>query len=150
LMSRKLPQFAYAFAVFFSLVAPGAGRSGENLVPDPSFERPKPKDQWGHVFVHWSGWKYDGECEFRASDLARTGKHPLLLVGGHNPKIRAWPAKLVLGPGRSRVTAHLRGLDIGTGLYGQTTEFMFAGKYLPLRKNGTFGWTRLTYVGDVL
>jgi hypothetical protein len=26
---------------------------------------------------------------------------------------------------------------------------MFAGKYLPLRKNGTFGWSRLTYVDDI-
>ena len=26
---------------------------------------------------------------------------------------------------------------------------MFAGKYMPLNKNGTFGWSKLTYVGEV-
>ena len=123
--------------------------ASENLVPDPSFEEPKEKNQWGHVFAKWSGWMYEGECEFRVSEIARTGKHSLLLVGGNNPKIRACPAKLVLEPGRYRITAYLRGLDIGTGVWNQTTEFMFAGKYMPLEKSGTFGWTPLEYVGEV-
>ena len=26
---------------------------------------------------------------------------------------------------------------------------MFDGKYFPLKKRGTFGWTRLTYVADL-
>jgi hypothetical protein len=130
------------------LAAAGAAR-GENLVPDPSFEEPKPKDRHGLVFAKWGGWLYEGTCEFRVSDLAHTGKHSLLMVGGHEPKIRAWPDKFFLDPGRYRVTAYLRGLDIGTGPDGQTTEFMFAGNYMPLRKNGTFGWTRMTYVGEV-
>ena len=92
---------------------------------------------------------YEGECEFRVSEIAWTGKHSLLLVGGNNPKIRACPAKLVLEPGRYRIAASLRGLDIGTGVWNQTTEFMFAGKYMPLKKNGTFGWAPLEYVGEV-
>jgi hypothetical protein len=142
-------RLAAPFALALLLAAASAARAGDNLVPDPSFEEPREKDRWGHVFAHWSGWIYEGECEFRVSRVAHTGKHSLLLVGGNNPKIRAWPAKLLLEPGRYRVTAYLRGLDIGTGLYGQTTEFQFAGKYLPLRKNGTFGWSRLTYVGEV-
>ena len=54
-----------------------------------------------------------------------------------------------LEPGRYRVTAYLRGLDIGTGTYGMSTEFMFDGKYIQLNKKGTFGWTKLTYVGEV-
>jgi hypothetical protein len=131
------------------LTATGAVRAGDNLVADPSFEEPLPKDRFGNVFAKWSGWMYEGACEFRVSDLAHTGKHSLLMVGSDHPKIRAWPAKLVLEPGRYRVTAYLRGLDIGTGTYNATTEFMFAGKYMQLRKNGTFGWSRLTYVGEV-
>ena len=71
------------------------------------------------------------------------------MVGSDKPKIRAWPDKLVLDPGRYRVTAYLRGLDIGEGQYGQTTEFMFADKYIGLHKKGTFGWSKLTYVGEV-
>ena len=135
------------FAIVF-LVA-GPLHAGENLVRDPSFEEPKEKDRFGHVFAHWSGWIYEGECDFRVSNLARTGKHSLLMVGGQNPKIRAWPEKLNLAPGRYRVAAYLRGLDLVPGPNGQTAEFQFAGKYMPLRKQGTFGWSRLTYVGEV-
>ncbi|MDA1142034.1 MAG: hypothetical protein O3B01_26025 [Planctomycetota bacterium] len=123
--------------------------SGENLIPDPSFEQPQEKNKFGHVFARWSGWIYEGECEFRVSDLARTGKHSLLIFGGRAPKIRASPSNLTLTPGRYRTTAFIRGLDIGTGAWKQTTEFMFEGKYIPLSKNGTFGWSKLTYVGEV-
>jgi len=141
---------ALRFVVFTVLGALGGiAAAGENLVPDPSFEEPKEKDRFGHVFAKWSGWIYEGECEFRISQVARTGKLSLLMVGGSSPKIRAWPEKLTLAPGRYRITAYLRGLDIGAGVWNQTTEFMFAGKYLPLKKNGTFGWTPLTYVGEV-
>jgi hypothetical protein len=126
-----------------------AGPASDNLVPDPSFEETKPKDRFGHVFAKWSGWIYEGTCEFRVSNIARTGKHSLLIVGGEGAKIRAWPDKFILDPGRYRITAYLRGLDIGTGRYGQTTEFMFNNKYMDLRKKGTFGWSRLTYVGEV-
>lgn len=97
------------------------GLAAENLVPDPSFEEPKEKDRWGHVFAKWSGWKYEGECEFRVSDIARSGEHSLLIGGGNQPKIRAWPADFTLDPGRYRVTAYIRGLDIGTGVWNQTT-----------------------------
>ncbi len=123
--------------------------ASENLVSDSSFEEPKEKDRWGHVFAKWSGWVYEGECEFRVSDIARSGKHSLLIVGGNQPKIRAWPAEFKLNPGRYRVTAYIRGLDVGTGTWNQTTEFMFDGQYIPLGKNGTFGWTSLTFVGQV-
>jgi hypothetical protein len=122
---------------------------GQNLLPDPSFEQPKPKDRWGLVFAKWGGWMYEGECEFRVSDIAHSGKHSLLIVGRNHPKIRASPSQFALEPGRYRVTAYVRGLDIGTGLWNQTTEFMFEEKYIPLRRNGTFGWTPLTYVGEV-
>ncbi len=148
-MSTTIRQSTLFCCLLLGLSPAGASRAGENLVPDPSFEQPKPKDRWGHVFVKWSGWIYEGECEFRVSDLARTGKHSLLIVGSNNPKIRAWPASFTLEPGRYRITAYLRGLDIGANPEGQSTEFMFAGKYMQLQKKGTFGWSRLTYVGEV-
>jgi len=121
----------------------------ENLVNDPSFEEPSSPDQFGHVFGKWAGWKYDGDCAFEVGQVARSGKHSCLLAGYIGPKIRISPPDRELGPGRYRVTAFLRGLDIGTGTYNQTTEFMFDGQYLPLGKNGTFGWTPLTYVAEV-
>ncbi len=51
--------------------------------------------------------------------------------------------------GRYKITAWLRGLDIGQGVWNASTEFAFDTTYIPLGKNGTFGWTPLTYVVDV-
>jgi len=107
----QLHFFRAVLIFFFFLSCP---TFAQNLIPDPSFEEPREKDRWGLVFTKWSGWIYEGACEFRVSDLAHTGKHSLLIVGGSNPKIRARPNKLTLEPGRYRVTAYLRGLDIGT------------------------------------
>ena len=88
--------------VFWQYLACGPAGAGENLLPDPSFEETKPRDRWGFVFSKWGGWIYEGECEFRVSDIARNGRHSLLMVGGTNPKIRASPAGLSLDPGRYR------------------------------------------------
>ena len=126
----------------------GGDADPKNLLEDPSFEITKDKDQFGHVFARWGGWKYEGECEFRVGRAARTGKHSCLLFGGVGPKIRIAQDR-ELEPGRYRSTAYLRGLDIGRGSYNLATEFMFDGKYHQLNKNGTFGWTRLTYVGEL-
>ena len=122
--------------------------AGQNLLGDPSFEITKSADQFGLVFAKWGGWKYEGDCDFRVGNVARTGKHSCLLHAGNGAKIRV-TQNVELSPGRYRITAYLRGLDIGRGTYNATTEFMFDGKYVQLNKNGTFGWTRLTYVGEV-
>ena len=124
------------------------GREGGNLLADPSFEIVKEKDQFGLVFAKWGGWNYEGDCAFRVGQVARTGKHSCLLFGASAPKIRV-VQNLALEPGRYRIIAYLRGLDIGTGVYGTSTEFMFDGNYIPLSKKGTFGWTRLTYVAEL-
>ena len=124
------------------------GSQPAQLLADPSFELPKQKDQFGLVFARWGGWKYEGDCDFRVGQVARSGKYSCLLKGGVGAKIRV-TQNVTLEPGRYRVTAYLRGLDIGTGNFGWTTEFMFNGKYHQLNKNGTFGWTRLTYIGEI-
>ncbi len=133
---------------FLCLSADAAGQPGPNLVEDPSFEVPKERDQFGLVFAKWGGWKYEGDCSFAVGQVARTGQHSCLLVGGAGAKIRTVQLR-DLEPGRYQITAYLRGLDIGTGIWNATTEFMFDGKYMQLKKNGTFGWTKLTYVADV-
>ena len=148
-MRPRLFRLLVPFVLLELIVIVWAGGESRNLVPDPSFEEPMAKDRWGHVFAKWGGWIYEGDCEFRVSDLARTGKHSLLMVAGNEPKIRVWPEKLKLAPGRYRVTAYLRGLDIGRGPENESTEFMFDGNYIRLGKSGTFGWTQLTYVGEV-
>ena len=122
--------------------------AGPNLVQDPSFEEPKEKDRFGLVFAKWGGWKYEGDCDFAVGRVARTGVTSCLLVGGSGAKIRV-TQNVELEPGRYRTTAYLRGLDISSGTWNMTTEFMFNGKYIQLKKNGSFGWTRLTYVGEV-
>ena len=131
------------FAFFFPTVCPA-----ENLVDDPSFEVPKERDRFGLVFAKWSGWKYEGDCSFEVGQVARTGKLSCLLKGGAGAKIRVTQNQELV-PGRYRITAYIRGLDIGTGKWRQTTEFMFNGKYMQLEKNGTFGWTQLSYVADL-
>ena len=123
-------------------------RQEKNLLGNPSFEITKDKDQFGLVFPQWGGWKYEGDCDFRVGQVAHSGKHSCLLFGGAGPKIRA-AQNVELPPGRYKVTAYLRGLDIGTGVWNNTTEFMFADKFFGLKKNGTFGWTKLTYVAEL-
>ncbi len=129
-----------------SMAAPG--QTPSNLIEDPSFEIPKDRDQFGLVFAKWGGWKHEGDCSFAVGRVARTGKHSCLLVGGAGAKIRATQQR-ELEPGRYQITAYLRGLDIGTGKWNAATEFMFDGKYMQLKKNGTFGWTKLTYVAQI-
>jgi hypothetical protein len=144
----KVTGLAAIFA--FAPVALSATRpDGENLIEDPSFEMPKDRDPFGLVFAKWGGWKYEGDCSFEVGRVAHTGKSSALLVGLSQPKIRIAAPERELPPGRYRTTAWLRGVEIGLGAWNQTTEFMFDGKYLPLGKNGTFGWTKLTYVGEV-
>jgi hypothetical protein len=123
--------------------------AAENLVADPSFEQSAPANQFGHVFPKWGGWKYEGECEFRVGRAPHSGKASCLLYGSSQPKIRITQSFPSLSPGRYKITAWIRGLDIGAGVWNQTTEFMFNGKYINLNKNGTFGWTPLSYVADV-
>ncbi|MGH7170097.1 MAG: hypothetical protein ACRELG_07465, partial [Gemmataceae bacterium] len=145
-MRARFPILATLLLLFLS---DGPVHAAKNLVADPSFEEPKERDQFGHVFAKWGGWIYEGECTFRVANVAHSGKHSLLMAGGSGAKIRAWPEKLTLLPGRYRITAYLRGLDVGTNGDGQSTEFMFDEKYLPLPLKGTFGWSRIVYVGDL-
>src|SRR5712671_5375065 len=119
-----------------------------NLLEDPSFEMTKERDRFGLVFAKWGGWKYEGDCDFAVGRVAHTGKTSCLLVGGSAPKIRVRQEQ-ELELGRYRTTAFIRGLDIGNGTYNATTEVMFNDQYIQLEKNGTFGWTKLTYVGEV-
>ncbi len=123
--------------------------AGQNLVADPSFEEPRPADQFGHVFAKWGGWKYEGDCAFRVGRVAHSGKTSCLLFGAEGPKIRISQTQKALPPGRYKITAYIRGLDIGEGIWHQTTELAFDGKYMRLNKNGTFGWTPVTYVAEV-
>jgi hypothetical protein len=136
------------FAIVLLAIFTPQGLCADNLVANPSFELVKNRDQFGGVFEKWGGYKYEGDCSFEVGDVPHSGKTSALLLCSSPGKIRiAQPQDLE--PGRYRVTAYIRGLDIGTGQWNSTTEFMFDDKYFPLKKNGVFGWTLLTYVADL-
>ena len=147
---RKL--FSIAFAWMALVPTAGlnfAAAEEKNLLENPSFEITKDKDQFGWVFPKWGGWKYEGDCDFRVGQIAHSGKHSCLLVRRRGAQDPHRAERSTCRPGRYKITAYLRGLDIGAGIWNSNTEFMFADKYFPLKKNGTFGWTKLTYVADL-
>ncbi len=111
---------------------------------------PKEKDQFGLVFAKWGGWKYEGDCEFRVGQVGHSGK---LLVSAL--RAASGPRFASLRMSRSnRAGIALRPTCAGStsrpGRTTQSTEFMFDGKYIQARtSDGTFGWTKLTYVGEI-
>jgi hypothetical protein len=137
-----------ALACFVVMCGPSVTDGASNLIDDPSFEITKDRDQFGHVFAKWDGRIYEGDCKFEVGLVPRKGATSALLSCASEGKIRI-DQQHDLEPGRYSVTAYIRGLEIGTGTYDQDTEFMFNEKYFPLKKKGTFGWTRLTYVVDL-
>jgi len=95
----------------------------ENLFPDPSFEKPMPRDRWGHVFREWSGNIYEGTPTFEVGQVAHTGSTSCEMVGAVGGKIRLFSNEMPLEPGRYRVQAWLRGLDIAAGRWGTTIDW---------------------------
>jgi len=123
----------------------------QNLIKDPSFENTKPRDRWGLVFSDWRGWIYAQPAEFRVGRIGRTGNTSCEIKGGRNCKIRLQSQPMELEPGRYRMRAYIRGLDIGPGKWRRPNDFSvwFDDKFPNLKKSGTFGWTPLTYVFDL-
>jgi len=129
-------------------IAMAAAARADNLLEDPSFEKPKERDRWGLVFEKWGGNVYDPPARFEVGNVARTGRHSCCMVADLNSKIRLISPEIKLGPGRYRVKFYMRGMDIGTGQWNQIMDFScgFDGKFFPLKKTGNFGWTPVTYV----
>lgn len=142
-----LPTLAVLLAGGFCLCLVPAAADG-NLITDPSFEITKPKDEAGRVFAKWEGWKFEGDCGFEVGQVGHTGRTSALLACSSAGKIRISQGQ-ELEPGRYRITAYLRGMDIGTGAWNNTTEFMFNDKYFNLSQGGNFGWTKMTFVADL-
>lgn len=121
-----------------------------NLLPDPSIEQTRDKNQFGVPYVLWGGWIFEGSPEFRVAKIARTGETCAEIVGGQGAKVRLYTPTITVEPGRYRFTCYLRGLDIGKHAWNISEDFCFADdKYLGAQKMGTFGWTKLTMVKDV-
>ncbi len=133
------------------LLSASLAAGGENLLPDPSFEKTQPRDKFGRVLAAWQGWIYEGASRFEVGRVARTGEHSCEIVGVRGGKIRLQSKPLDLKPGRYRLVMHLRGLGIGKGRWGRSLDFSvgFDGEWHGLERHGTFGWTPLTYVFDI-
>ncbi|MBM3500152.1 MAG: hypothetical protein FJX74_15965, partial [Armatimonadetes bacterium] len=127
-----------------------AAQDPPNLLPDPSIEAVQEKNQFGVPYARWGGWLFEGACEFRVGKVARTGETSAELVGGQGAKLRVYSPGVTVEPGRYRFSCYLRGLDIGAHAWGLSEDVSFADdEYYPLKKTGTFGWTRLEIVKDV-
>ena len=121
----------------------------ENLFTDPSFDKSIPRNQFGHVFAEWPGWLFDGPVRFEVGQVARTGKTSMEIVGAVGGKIRMYSKEIPLAAGRYRLTLHLRALDLGVAQRGNNLDLSVdQAKYVGMKKNGTFGWTPMTYVFD--
>jgi hypothetical protein len=131
-------------------VRPLLGQAADNLLPDPSIEETRPKNQFGVPYVRWGGWIFEGSPEFRNAKIARTGATCAEIVGAQGGKIRLYTPTITVDPGRYRFSCYLRGLDIGVHAWNLSEDFSFADdQYYSTKKTGTFGWTRLEIVKDV-
>ena len=135
-------------AALLALAPLSAARAADNLLQDGSFELTKPADQFGQVFAEVGRLEIRGRLPIRGGPRGPQRQDLVPARRRLAPKIRM-AQDVELQPGRYKITAFIRGLDIGKGTWGGNTEFMFDGKYMRLEKNGTFGWTKLTYVGEL-
>lgn len=125
--------------------------AADNLIPDPSFEKSQSADRQGRVFPEWDGWVFAEPGKFEASGIAHSGATSCEMIAGRGGKIRIFTKKLDAPPGRYRLTAWLRGLDVIPGAYGATADFSvgLTEKFPALKDlSGTFGWRPFTYVFD--
>ncbi|MBM4086366.1 MAG: hypothetical protein FJ272_16395, partial [Planctomycetes bacterium] len=83
-----------------------------NLLPDPSIEEKRPKNQFGIPYAKWNGWLFEGACEFRNAKLARAGETCAELAGGQGGKMRLYTPTVTVEPGRYRFSCYVRGLDL--------------------------------------
>src|SRR5262249_49373943 len=123
---------------------------GDNLLPDPSIEETQPPNRFGIPYRRWSGWMFEGAGTFRNGKVAHSGTTSAELVGAPGCKFRLYSPAVSVEPGRYGVSCWIRGLDIGVHAWGLSEDVNFGDEtYHPLKKSGTFGWTRLEIVKAV-
>ncbi len=128
----------------------GNAKAQQNLLPDPSIEETQAPNRYGIPYRKWSGWLYEGAGAFRIGKVAHEGKTSAEMDGSPGVKMRLSSPPVTVMPGRYRFTCYVRGLDVGSGVYGFSEDVNFADDaYVSLKKPGTFGWTRLEIVKDV-
>lgn len=135
---------AYVAAIVSGGFSPA---SAQNLIKNPSFEQLRAKPtQFGHLFEEQGGWVYESPGKVAVGAIAHTGKYSYEIVNGKGGKTRYSSSELKLEPGRYRVTAFIRGLEI-IGTYPSAMDVQVCdGNYHPIKVPQTFGWTKVTHV----
>ena len=155
--------------LFLALFVTGVARA-ENLLPDPSFEKAKERDRWGHVFSDWDGWIFEAPARFEVGQVAHSGSNSCAMVGETGTKIRMFSHQISVTPGRYQVTAFFRMTDVKSELNGdwggqdfsvEADGKWFSSHHWFYRQGdklvkadgkldaGDHGWRQLTYVFDV-
>ena len=144
-------RFALSVVSVFALAWGCSALAAEkNLVQNPSFEQNAPGDTQT-LFPGWTFTTHEGQCDLRVSPIAHSGKSSAMLVGSSAPKC------LGKALNWNRVLSHHRVSSWARDWVGHLeldhAEFRFDGSdnegFFQLEKNGTFGWTKLSYVGEV-
>lgn len=146
------------------LAAPRLARA-ENLLKNPSFEQTSRPNEAGVQFTDWSGQvdhRRPGAVNgfpngyldrnpdlFLVGNIAHSGKTSFEMMGEQGSNLRLLSPEISLKSGRYRLSMFLRGLTIGKTKDGKQLELSIAPEQvIDLKKDGTFGWTQLTYVFD--
>ena len=126
-----------------------SAQAQKNLLPDPSIEETRAPNQFGIPYAKWSGWNFEGAGVFLNGKLAHSGKNSAEILGAPGSKLRLYSPSVTVPAGRYRFTCYIRGLDIGVHAWGLSEDINFGGdKYYPLKRSGTFGWSKLEIVSD--
>src|SRR5579871_715805 len=150
-MKRSWPAVGLFLLIFLGCVLGRMGaQTGDNLLPDPSIEATQSPNQFGIPYRLWGGWLFEGAGVFRNGKVAHSGVTSAELDGTPGCKFRLYSPAVKVEPGRYRFSCWIRGLDIGVHAWGLSEDISFADDaYYPLKKSGTFGWTRLEIVKAV-
>lgn len=144
--------------VLILILAVSAGMFGKfvlaadkNLFENASFEETQQPNQYGHLFKYWGGWLYEKPSRLALGTIAHSGRYSYEIICDQGGKARLLSPKITLEPGRYRVRYYMRGLSIGPGQWNIPLGFFvnYDGKNFNMKKNGTFGWTPVTYVFEI-
>ncbi|MGB9677631.1 MAG: hypothetical protein ACPLZ9_03345, partial [Candidatus Ratteibacteria bacterium] len=119
------------------------------MLPDPSIEEIRPKNQFGIPYGKWGGWIFEGIAEFRNGKIARTGKTCAEILNGFNSKIRLYTPKVHLSPGVYKFSFFVRGIDVQKK-WGTSIDLNFIDDvYHKVPLEGDFDWTKVEIIKKV-
>jgi hypothetical protein len=137
-------------SIFLFFLISGMLFGEPNLLPDPSIEEVKPKDQFGIPYQRWGGWIFEGIAEFRNGKIARSGKTCAEILNGHNSKVRLYTPKVKLSQGVYKFSFYIRGIDVQKK-WGCSIDLNFVdNNYYKVPLEGDFDWTKVEIIKEVV